>query len=146
MKRKYLIILIFCLIIIVLTSCKVMKDKYNIETIKRNVSISIVDNSLTARGVKLILKNNSNVDIHYGNPYEIEVNKNEKWQKLETELNFTLPLYSLKPKQQIELILDWENGYGKLENGKYRIIKKIDVKQDNDDKYDTFDVIVEFDI
>ena len=44
-----------------------------------------------------------------------------------------------------EIELKWENGYGKLASGDYRIIKSIDIEKE-DGTFDTFYVAAEFTI
>lgn len=109
------------------------------------VSMTIKDGTLKNTGVTLVLRNNSNKDFYYGNPYEIEIKKDGKWYKLNNELNFTLPAFGLNAKETKEIELNWEHGYGKLANGTYRIIKSIDYEKE-EGNFETFNVVVEFTI
>lgn len=68
-----------------------------------------------------------------------------EWHKINVELNFKLPAYLLKSKETKELELNWENGYGKLVSGYYRIIKCIDIEKE-DGTFDNFYVSAEFTI
>lgn len=110
-----------------------------------DVTLSIKENTLTKTGATLMLKNDSDVDIQYGDPYEIEIKKDGKWHKINVELNFNLPAYMLKPNESKEIELEWENGYGQLASGDYRIIKDIDVEKE-DGTFATFYVSAEFTI
>lgn len=56
-----------------------------------------------------------------------------------------MPAFPLSSKESKEIELDWENGYGKLTEGTYRIIKEIDYEYEKE-KYETFNVAVEFNI
>lgn len=56
-----------------------------------------------------------------------------------------MPVFQLSAKESKEIELDWENGYGKLTEGTYRIIKEIDYEYEKE-KYETFNVAVEFNI
>lgn len=56
-----------------------------------------------------------------------------------------MPVFQLSAKESKEIELDWENGYGKLPEGTYRIIKEIDYEYEKE-KYETFNVAVEFNI
>ena len=50
-----------------------------------------------------------------------------KWQeiKLKEPLTWNSVLYTLKAKEEIEINIDWgSTGYGMLESGKYRLVKK----------------------
>ena len=56
-----------------------------------------------------------------------------------------MPAFQLLSKESKEIELDWENGYGKLTEWTYRIIKEIDYEYEKE-KYETFNVAVEFNI
>lgn len=109
------------------------------------MSLSIKENTLTTSGATLILKNNSNTNIQYSNPYEIEIKHNKKWYKLDGEMYFTLPLFFLEPNKTVELEVNWEDGYKKLKKGTYRIIKEINIEKENN-TFDSFYVAAEFTI
>ena len=151
MKKTILTILVCGFMVLGLTGCGTNKNEFdigkesNIEIVEKGVSLTVKENTLTETGATLILKNDSDVDVEYGNPYEMEIKKDGKWHKINVELNFTLPAYVLKAKETKELELNWENGYGKLASGDYRIIKSIDVEK-ADGTFDTFYVSAEFTI
>lgn len=136
MRKIILIILVLGVVFFGLVGCGTKNEfeigkESNIEIAEKGVSLSIKENTLTKKGVTLILKNDSNVDVQYGEPYEIEIKKDGKWYKINVELNFILPAYELKSKESKEIDLNWEYGYGKLADGDYRIIKRIDVENEN---------------
>ncbi len=56
-----------------------------------------------------------------------------------------MPAFPLSSKESKEIELDWENGYGKLAKGTYRIIKGIDYEYE-EGKYKSFNIAVEFTI
>jgi len=149
MKKTILTILVCGFMVLGLTGCGTNKNEFNIgkesniEIVEKGISLIVKEDTLTETGATLILKNDSDVDVQYGNPYEIEIKKDGKWHKINVELNFTLPAFSLKSKETTELELNWENGYGKLASGDYRIIKSIDIEKE-DGTFDTFYVSAEF--
>ena len=151
MKKTILTILVCGFMVLGLTGCGTNKNEFdigkesNIEIVEKGVSLTVKENTLTETGATLILKNDSDVDVEYGNPYEMEIKKDGEWHKINVELNFTLPAFILKSKETKELELNWENGYGKLASGDYRIIKSIDVEK-SDGTFDTFYVSAEFTI
>lgn len=151
MKKTILTILVCGFMVLGLTGCGTNKNEFdigkesNIEIVEKAVSLIVKENTLTETGATLILKNDSDVDVEYGNPYEIEIKKDGKWHKINVELNFTLQAFILKSKDAKELELNWENGYGKLASGDYRIIKSIDIEKE-DRTFDTFYVSAEFTI
>ena len=149
MKKIMLTILVCCFMVFELTACGTNKNEFDIgkrsdiEIGEKGVSLSIKEDTLTNTGAILVLKNDGDVDVEYGNPYEIEIKKDGQWHKINVELNFTLPSFSLKSKETKELELNWENGYGKLVSGDYRIIKGFDIEKE-DGTFETFYVSVEF--
>jgi len=151
MKYKILVFIICCFMLFLVTGCMINKNDFdigkesNIVITPNKVTLSIKDGSLTKTGAILVLKNNSDVTIQYGYPYEIEIKKYDKWHKINVELNFILPAFSLKTNEIKELELNWENGYGTLASGDYRIIKNIDIEKE-DGTYESFYVSAEFSI
>jgi len=151
MIRKILITLLCGVMIFSITGCVQNKNKFeigeksNIEIVEKEVTLSVKENTLTNTGVTLILKNDSNVDVQYGNPYEMEIKKDGEWYKINVELYFTLPAFTLKSKETKEIKLNWENSYGHLAKGKYRIIKGVDIEKE-DGTFESFYVSTEFNI
>ena len=56
-----------------------------------------------------------------------------------------MPAFQLSARENNEIEINWENGYGKLEKGTYRIIKEIDYEYE-EGKYKPFNIAVEFTI
>jgi hypothetical protein len=119
--------------------------KSDIEITRNDISLTIKNGTLTQTGVTMILKNNSNVNVEYGEPYEIEIKQGNYWHKIDVQLCFTSIAYGLAPSESKEIKLDWENSYGELSAGKYRIIKYIDTLKE-DGTYEDSYVAVEFTI
>ena len=140
MKKIVFVILLCGVMVLAMTGCKNVKNKLDIGN-KYDVTMTIKDGTLTNKSVTLILTNNSDRKIQYGSPYEIEIKKNGEWYKINAKLNFTLPLFILESKKKNE----FEEGYGKLPSGTYRVIKKID-KEKEDGLFDSFYVSTEFTI
>ena len=151
MKKIVLVILLCGIMVLTMTGCKNAKNrldignKSNIKVSQNDVIMTVKDVTLTNKSVTLILTNNSDRKIQYGSPYEIEIKKNGEWYKINAKLNFTLPLFILESKEKNEFKLSFEEGYGKLPSGTYRVIKKID-KEKEDGLFDSFYVSTEFTI
>lgn len=120
-------------------------DKSDINISQNDVTMTIKEKNLTNKGATLVLTNNSDKNLLYGNPYKIEIKKDGEWHKINVELYFNMPAFQLSAKESKEIVLDWENGYGKLAKGTYRIIKEIDYEYE-EGKYETFNVAAEFTI
>ena len=151
MKKMGFVILLCGVLILTMTGCVKTKNKLdignksNIKALKNDVIMTIKEGTLTNKSVTLVLINNSDKKIQYGSSYEIEIKKNDEWHKINAELNFTLQLFILESKKKNEFKLNFEEGYGKLPSGTYRVIKKID-KEKEDGLFDSFYVSTEFTI
>lgn len=120
-------------------------NKSDIKISQNDVIMTIKEGTLTNKSATLVLTNNSDKNFQYGNTYEIEIKKDGEWHKINVELNFDIPAFPLSSKESKEIELNWENGYGKLAKGTYRIIKDIDYKYE-EGKYKSFNIAVEFTI
>ncbi|MCI9293523.1 MAG: hypothetical protein HFF02_09580 [Erysipelotrichaceae bacterium] len=151
MKKTMLTILLCGSMVLGLTGCGKSKNEFDvgnksdIKISQNDVAMTIKEETLTNKGVTLVLTNNGDKNFQYGNPYEIEIKKDGEWHKINVELNFTLPAFGLKSKESKEIELNWEHGYGKLAEGTYRIVKGIDYEYEKG-KYETFYVAIEFTI
>lgn len=110
-----------------------------------NVKIDIKNNTLTDKGLTMVINNKSDKDLQYGNPYSIEKYENGYYRTLQpiNEVAFTLPAYGLNKNDSVELNIDWEYGYGKLK-GKYRIVKSFSYEEN--DNHVRFLKYLEFEI
>lgn len=151
MKKKLLIIFLCGVMALGVTGCGKQKneldigDKSDIKVSQNDVIMTIKEGTLTNKSATLVLINYSDKNFQYGSPYEIEIKKDGEWHKINVELYFNMPVFQLSAKESKEIELDWENGYGKLTEGTYRIIKEIDYEYEKE-KYETFNVAVEFNI
>lgn len=151
MKKTILTILLCGIMVLGMTGCGKSKNEFDIgnksdiKVSQNDVIMTIKDGTLTNKSATLVLTNNSDKNFQYGNPYEIEIKKDGEWHKINVELDFNLPAFHLSSKESKEVELNWENGYGKLAEGTYRIIKSIDYEYE-EGKYETFNVAVEFTI
>lgn len=151
MKKKLLIIFLCGVMALGVTGCGKQKneldigDKSDIKVSQNDVIMTIKEGTLTNKSATLVLINYSDKNFQYGSPYEIEIKKDGEWHKINVELYFNMPVFQLSAKESKEIELDWENGYGKLTEGTYRIIKEIDYEYEKE-KYETFNVAIEFTI
>ena len=122
--NKKIIIIISVIIILALVIILKPSNSNN----KNDVILKVKEETITSTSAPFIMKNNSDKDTYeYGNPYYLEVKRNNKWEKLETinDISFTLPAFSLSPKEEKEFDINWEYGYGSLEAGTYRLVKDV---------------------
>ena len=155
--KKILIILLVVIIVFAITGCSVKKssDKLNdnikigkesnINITDKNITLKIKEGTLTNTGAVIVLDNNSDITISFGEDYWLEIEQNGKWYSLKTINDFVVntPLYHLKPSESKEKSVDWGFAFGKFPRGKYRITKGITLEFENDKKEDNF-VVGEF--
>ena len=151
MKRKLFVILLCGVMVLGMTGCGKQKNELNIgnksdiKISQNDVIMTIKEGTLTNKSATLVLTNNSDKNFQYGNTYEIEIKKDGEWHKINVELNFDMPAFPLSSKESKEIELNWENEYGKLSKGTYRIIKGINYEYE-EGKYKSFNIAVEFTI
>ena len=151
MKKTIWTILLCGVMVLGMTGCGKPKNEFDIgnksdiKISQNDVIMTIKEGTLTNKSATLVLTNNSDKNFQYGNPYEIEIKKDGEWHKINVELDFDMPAFPLSSQESKEIELDWENGYGKLAKGTYRIIKGINYEYE-EGKYETFNVAIEFTI
>ena len=151
MKKTILTILLCGVMVLGMTGCGKQKNEFDIgnksdiKISQNDVIMTIKEGTLTNKSATLVLTNNSDKNFQYGNTYEIEIKKDGEWHKINVELNFDMPAFPLSSKESKEIELNWENGYGKLAKGTYRIIKGINYEYE-EGKYEAFNVAIEFTI
>ena len=144
--KKIILTILLCGCLLLLTGCSDRIGKVSaIEITNSDISLSIKDETLTNTGATFILENNSNQTLGYGEPYHLEIKDDDSWHILNTinDAVFIMPFYHLDPNESIELKIDWENFYGVLEPGEYRLIKDACFVVD-DETSDNFYIGVEF--
>ena len=151
MKKTILTILLCGVMVLGMTGWGKQKNEFDIgnksdiKISQNDVIMTIKEGTLTNKSATLVLTNNSDKNFQYGNTYEIEIKKDGEWHKINVELNFDMPAFPLSSKESKEIELNWENGYGKLAKGTYRIIKGINYEYE-EGKYEAFNVAIEFTI
>ena len=151
MKKTIFAILLCGVMVLSLTGCGSNKNEFNIgkqssvEIKTSDVTLTLKEGTLTDTGATFILKNESNTNYGYGPAWEIEMKQADKWHKIDVVLNFNSPSYQLSVNESKELNINWENSYGKLASGEYRLIKHIDIEKE-DGTFEDFYVSAEFTI
>ena len=149
--KKTILIILCGVMVLGLTGCGKSKNEFDIgnksdiKISQNDVIMTIKEGTLTNKSATLVLTNNSDKNFQYGNPYEIEIKKDGEWHKINVELTSTVPAFQLSARENKEIEINWENGYGILEKGTYRIIKGIDYEYE-EGKYKSFKIAVEFTI
>ena len=120
--QKFILCLV-CIICLV-TGCG-NKNIYEQQTLD-NVSINI--DNVTPTGATLTIKDENENPYIYGEWYEIEKEVDSEWERLETinDLVFNDLGYKVDENNMVSFTMDWQDYYGTLEPGNYRLIKRID--------------------
>ncbi len=150
MKNKKIIIIILAIVILVVASIIIGDQikttaRKEMDTIN-GITLTIKEGTLTPTGATVIIKDDTGNRNGYGGTceYKVEKFKNKKWKKLYKKENcISTSQYSYVDENGIlEISLDWTETYGKLEKGKYRIIKNANLEKENK----PYDFSVEFEI
>lgn len=109
----------------------IIKNKSDYE-FSDKITLSLKKDTLPPKKATFVITNNSDEIYIYNTEYKIEVNYNNKWLPLK-ETNASIVknnLYILKGYESNEIIIDWEEKYGKLTKGRYRLLKEVFKKID----------------
>jgi hypothetical protein len=90
------------------------------------VRMDIIDGTLTNTGCKIKLTDFSGNKYIYGDSFRLDVYKDDKWENLKEICdNCAWDLMAYGPDKYGHLIMNinWEKLYGKLDKGRYRIVK-----------------------
>ncbi len=117
------------------------------------VDISIKEGTLTKKGLTIIIKENIDYNITYGEDFYIEKYnyKNSKYDKIEntTENNcaFNAMGYIVSPDHPLEMNQNWSCDYDELPKGIYRLVKRVSFDSDRPiDDNKLFYIWLEFEI
>ena len=132
MKKIVLGILIGLTSVFLLTGCtneidKLITTESDVKIENSNVTLKVIEETLTNKGATFVLENNRKDIIDYTLAYEIEAKRENKWYKLGIINEFIEEIYEVDAKSTDQIIVDWEKTYLKLPKGEYRLVKEISV-------------------
>lgn len=137
--RKILISLFILMCIV--TGCKNSNNN-------DKIAVAIKYGTLTRTGATIIITDNSGNNNTYGTEYSIEKKENGKWKELNTLIKavWNYKGYHVDSNNKLEFEINWSDLYGLLENGTYRLIKKVNNKNiyaefKLDDDLDKFKIV-----
>lgn len=149
--KKYLCSLLFmAMSLLLLSSCgleQLPKTKgwkptiYEAFNNFKGVTMTIKEGTISSTGLTVILENNSDKQGLFGEDFSLEKNINGKWYQvpISTDENYGFNSigYDLPSSDVKEWNASWDELYGSLEAGEYRIVKEIlDFRTSGDfDKY-----------
>ena len=147
MKRRIFTVLLCGLLLIALAGCT--KKEEDLEFEKESDARVVTDGDVTLyfKDDAIFLKNNSDKDYSYSNEYWLEKLQDEKWYVLKPvkDVGFYAEVLDLKAGEEKRLEINWQDIYGKLDSGIYRVVKTIGFENE-DGKKESFEVAAEFNI
>lgn len=129
-------------------TCTMIKEK----DLSDVVNMVVKEGTLTKTEATIIITENIDYDIFYGETFWIEKydSRNNSWHKLSYKNNncgFNLPAYGVIPSKPLVLKQNWSCMYGELEKGIYRLVKDVSFESDRPISEDNIYYIwVEFEI
>lgn len=90
-----------------------------------HVKMDIVNGTVTSTSARVRITDLTNGKYSYGSDFRIDKKDGDKWVELKPKepLLFTDIAYGPDRNGYIELDINWERSYGKLDKGRYRIVK-----------------------
>ena len=117
------------------------------------VSVSIKEGSLTNNSVTLVIREEEDYDINYGEEFWLEKYNPSSYEyeripeNLSNNCGFNDMAYYASPSSPLELKQDWSCMYGSLSKGKYLLVKEVSFDSDNPiNSRDIFHISMEFEI
>ena len=102
----------------------IIESKKAIINVDENISLQVVEESLTASGMLIKISNQGVEEIFLGREYCIQILVNDVWYDIDATTDWTLELTCVEPNQKYEEEIEWSSYYGELPQGKYRIVKE----------------------
>ena len=100
--------------------------------------VSLQEGSLSSTGLVLIVENKSdNCAVQFDNAYGLEKYNDGQWEMVEPirEVAITAEAYVVLPGESVEHAVNWENRYGSLPTGDYRLNKRIETLQNDGEDF-----------
>ena len=90
-----------------------------------NISIEILENTVTKTGVTILVKNLSETNYNWDKYFRVQKKVEKGWQDVETKANVDFTEESIiSNNKQFTENLEWNILYGELQTGIYRIVKR----------------------
>ena len=114
-----------------------------------SVLLEVKEDTRTSRGATFIIKNSTDEEYSYGDPYAIEKFEDGTWKEIDTlkgePLAWNAIVYSLRANEEREININWSLGYGELKSGTYRLAKH-DLRKSVSPDSRAYSIYAEFDI
>ena len=121
------------------------EEEYNTLKEKRTtdkVNLKIKEDTLTNTGTTVIITDTNELPYSYGEAYKIQKLENNEWKDIKTKDGYVFNdlAYNTDKNGKLEMQINWNDLYGSLKSGEYKLSKEIG-------DYDNPEIIsVEFEI
>ncbi len=136
-------IVMFMIVLMLMGGCSdEVHESYTTTTEGDVWGLSLTVTDITNSGITLIFNKGDGENIGllgYGGSYYIQKNENNSFVNLMpiSEITFTTDITFIN-ESEFEISINWENYYGLLEAGEYRIVKEISDTQVDDSGMDYY--------
>ncbi|MER2064486.1 MAG: immunoglobulin-like domain-containing protein [Alkalibacterium sp.] len=138
MKNKTAFLLMLSLSVLFLSGCQNLNDEDStdleasildeVDTMD-GVSMSAVKDSISPTGLTVEFENDSDRQVIYSEDMLLEENISGSWYQvpvvIEEDYGFNDIGYELDPEEQQSMEIYWEWLYGELDDGQYRLVKRV---------------------
>lgn len=143
MKNRWIVFLLTVLLAACMTGCDKADGGDSLVMQEEEAVVNVQEESISSTGLVLVIRNDTDdLAYQFGNAYSLEKFVDDRWIAVEQirDVAVTAIAHMLLPGETIELPVKWENRYGNLPTGAYRIVKRIEIVQDDgDDNYKLID-------
>lgn len=138
MRKNWWIIFSLILLLVCMTGCSIKNEENTNDVQGKETIVSIQEKSINSTGLVLIIKNETDdCAFQFDNAYSLEEFVDDHWNTVEKirDVAVTADAHMLLPGESVECTVKWENRYGSLPTGEYRLVKRIEILQDDGDDY-----------
>ena len=132
MKKRIILSIVFLLLFVGLIIYSVIFSYGEVEPLDLadNITMEIKEGTLSNKGATVIITDLSGEDNTYNDEFRLDRKKNGRWHKMfkEDPVVVTPGSHKKDENNKVELELNFEAYYGIIEDGHYRIVKKINDK------------------
>lgn len=124
-KKISVVLLLLCVLMLWGCGTKLGEEFTGEVNTLEGAGLTVDSDSVTPVGITYTISNQSKKDLSYGQDYSIQKEKDGKWYLVEPKspVAVTMELLWIPAGNADTMQLGWENSYGKLSSGKYRILK-----------------------
>ncbi len=145
-------VIIIIMIVLIITGCKsgskpenIIINKYQGDT-ANNITLNIKEGTLTPTSAVVIIKDNSGVKNAYTNGFGLYKKQNSDWIQLDfinDNIVITTENHFVDENNTLEFKINWENSFGVLSPGEYKLVKYATNLENNKISYFSTDFIIE---